>query len=719
MTNPSSLTLIKDALDDLIERSESWLSNAAELDNLFPENSRREIVSCRKHLGRLRKRAGCSLINIALFGAYSSGKSFLISGLQGGLTVKKIRTADGTTADKYVGLLPSAPTPTSACPASVVPEAADNGNGSSSRGSLRVRFTNSSDWVDIHEVPTPPMVAGYAMCDPVYIQARREDHWDREVAEIEILLGNFLLPAKLYDLPGYGSVNSIHDQVIRDAVDDADCFIFVTSATQALSGLDLELIRFLYKHHIASGKRIIWVAAGLDRASELGMDDRPAWASTVDQNNNYLREHFADDSFIGEGFIPVSAALEARGKLSLTEGRKEEGYRLIASSRMNQLRSKLEKLIEGDTGLPHLQAVANEIYRLLYPYRRAVSQRLNTERIPIDELASEKTALTGRIAQLNQAAASIQGPAETVLRQHVEAVRRTFSGLRKHLHDSLDPMIEELDLRSPRNENKLEVKKTQLIHGWLIADHGPSQMWDREAAAFRRYVLVLVQENLGTLNNAPSTLLPSSIDLEQLALPRKKRNRADTQDVLQRAAGVLGVVSPVATAGAAALGLASGAVLFVPVGIGVAAAVTWALVKNFGDKASSLDVLRSEYRAHLDEAVDSARDSVITAVYSSGLDTVGRAAELLFEEAGSLADSIAVLDERVGDPENQRRADTVSQLAPLAANGEELCSTLRAIATSNPVHGFVHSQQVLNFATGSLANPHPRLQAATAARRTG
>ncbi|SHM25774.1 P-loop NTPase family protein [Actinacidiphila paucisporea] len=70
---------------------------------------------------RLRTRALSTLLNVSLLGRQSSGKSFLISGLQGGLEYLQVSDGDGGYADKYLGILPSSPTPTTACPSTVVP----------------------------------------------------------------------------------------------------------------------------------------------------------------------------------------------------------------------------------------------------------------------------------------------------------------------------------------------------------------------------------------------------------------------------------------------------------------------------------------------------------------------------------------------------------------------------------------------------------------------
>jgi hypothetical protein len=77
--------------------------------------------SCAVELRRLRTRAATTLINIAMFGAFSSGKSSLVSGLQGKLEVIESVDRDGAPAEEFVGILPAAPEPANACPAWVVP----------------------------------------------------------------------------------------------------------------------------------------------------------------------------------------------------------------------------------------------------------------------------------------------------------------------------------------------------------------------------------------------------------------------------------------------------------------------------------------------------------------------------------------------------------------------------------------------------------------------
>ena len=131
---------LHDKLRDALERAEIWSEELAAA-SVFSTTS---VVSDEvgATLAHLRTRAASTLINVAMFGTFSSGKSFLVSGLQGHLEVVEV-PSDGFVAEKFIGLLPSSPEPTSSCPAQVVPVAEGSGFDTSGAGFLRVLFTDS------------------------------------------------------------------------------------------------------------------------------------------------------------------------------------------------------------------------------------------------------------------------------------------------------------------------------------------------------------------------------------------------------------------------------------------------------------------------------------------------------------------------------------------------------------------------------------------------
>ncbi|HEX6684529.1 MAG TPA: dynamin family protein [Candidatus Limnocylindrales bacterium] len=391
------VTALRVELQEVLEGCEKWLIQlpSVGLDHQLTLLS--DVDDDVRFIQRLRTRAASALINVAMLGAYSSGKTFLISGLQRKLEYAPV-VGEGRNDDKYIGVLPSASRPTTACPASVVPVEAAGTYDTSERGFMRVRFTDSEEWESIGNSPPPVIVAAYATQDQnLIITGRPRQHRNRVVAEIEVLLSNVPLPAKLYDLPGYGSPTAEHAQIIRDSMADADCFIYVTQATHTLSDTDLKLIKVLHDHHTHLGTRVVWVVTGIDRASDLELDDRPQWEATISRDNEYLRENFRlpdqrpDTGFIGRGFMPVSPALEARGVWHLEQGETAAGNRLIAASRMKDLRAVLTDLIESDTGHQHIRQVAAEAQKLILPRHRVLTEILDAAMLPLNRLGSERS----------------------------------------------------------------------------------------------------------------------------------------------------------------------------------------------------------------------------------------------------------------------------------------------------------------------------------------
>src|SRR5262245_5672457 len=107
----NDINALRAELRQALDRAEMWLgdftSEPATMAGQLPS-----LYSDVHAIGRLRTRAAPALINVALLGGFSSGKSFLVSGLQRRMELKRV-----SMADKYIGLLPSAPTPTTAYPA--------------------------------------------------------------------------------------------------------------------------------------------------------------------------------------------------------------------------------------------------------------------------------------------------------------------------------------------------------------------------------------------------------------------------------------------------------------------------------------------------------------------------------------------------------------------------------------------------------------------------
>lgn len=687
MPTMGEVALLRGELYRLLERTEKWLIElTAEEDD---DGRVRRLAQERDEFEAMRTRAASSMINVGLLGGFSSGKSFLISGLQGVLEFMQVPTS-GRKADKYIGLLPSATKPTTACPGTVVPVEGGAERDAGGRGFLRVRFSGDEEWTDIGSSPGPLVVAAYAMQDPERIEARvRPDHMTRQVAEIQVLLSDYRLPAKLYDLPGYGSPIRTHDKVVRDAMVEADCFIYVANATKTLTENELDLIRFLHGRHTHWGKRVIWVLTAIDKAMDLDLDDRPEWQDTLEQNNAYLRENFPlpdgrpDEAFIGGGFVPVSPALEARGRALAAAGRAEEAADCIAESRMDELRALIGDMIEAGAGRRHIADIAGQAHSVIEPRVRVLRDMLEAERIPVEQLATERDRLDRRFDDLKESVDAVRDQLEKSLERRLRIIERGFRRLAPELHGALDERIKEADPRKARQENRLEVLKTQAIHDWLSGPDGADERWRGELDAFTKEVLIALRAALRATDRVDGLDRPSGLDLEQMITAKPRARRTGTPGLMQRLTALVGTGSSAASAAGMAAGALSGPALWASVGVAAGAAVAYAGFRVRARKVTSLDLIRQEWVDHLDEAAEQTRDSFLVAAELAGVELIDRSEEILFDRLNQLSSSIHVLDTRIAAPEIRDRRSLIERLEPRVAEGEDLVAGLAELIKSD------------------------------------
>ncbi|MEU1357819.1 dynamin family protein [Streptomyces cinnamoneus] len=688
MTVPRDVDETRGELRDVLDRSEAWLRDAAALPEVpgeWPGELRGEAATVK----RLRTRAASTLINVALLGAFSSGKSFLLSGLQGGLELVEVQTADGQTADKFVGLLPSSPVPTTACPASVVPVDVQSTLDASGTGYLRVRFTDSADgqWEDVGNSPAPSVVAAYAMQD-ADVTDRLREHRGREVAEVEVLLADARLPAKFYDLPGYGSPNPVHDMIVRAAMADADCFMYVSHASRTLSERDLDLIRFLYEHYLLSGKRVVWVVTAIDSASNLDLRNVVEWKATIARNNSYLKENFTlpdgqpDLGFIGEGFLPVSPALEARAaKLEAGEA-ETPARRYRAESRMDTLRQAIEDLISTGTGTRHIAAVAAEARVLLVPRLRVIEDRLRAERLEIDGLRELLDGQQQRLELLDRVLPQLREQLERKLQTRVGRAVRPFGRLAAHLHSALDATIRQTDVSKPARANQVQVSKTQALRTWMEAPSGPATLWTEQFEAFKQDVVQAVDHVFGDRDLAGR--LPHSVfDVNDLSVPQRAHRASTAQDVVQRAAALVGIVTPVAASGTWLYGLAAAGTVFPPAGlVAGAAALVFMGIQYRKKRISSLEALQEEWIGAIDAEVTAVKEQFALSAGVQGADVIDHLGDNLAQYREQLEQSRDFVRLRIAHPENQVRQGLIEQLEPVYEEGRALVEALRTLEKS-------------------------------------
>jgi hypothetical protein len=670
-----------------LDSAEAWFVELSDIPGL-PIDAVNETVDHRAALGHLRTRAASTLINVAMFGAFSSGKTFLVSGLQGQLEVIEAEGSDGLPAEKFIGLLPSSPVPVSACPAQIVP-VADDGVDSAGRGFMRVRFIDSADWEDVGSNPIPAMVAAYAAVGGDVVN-RLPAHRRREVAQLEILISNYKIPAKLYDLPGYGSTISTHDAIIKTAMNDADCFIYVTRANRALGEEDLELIHVLYTHCKAWNKRVIWVVAGIDEATSLDHANMPGWRSVIGKNNEYIEQNFQlggqpDRGFIGEGFIGASPASEARAAMHEAAGNGVVAGRLRAGSQMNSLREVIQNLIERESGPRHIADIASKARSLVGPLANAVSDRLREERVPVDKQAAALAAMQDRLRRADSAIYRLQDDLQQTLSVRVKRASSHFQGLAASLHAELDPVIRDTDLRNTRRANQVNNARVQSLQAWIERPGGPGELWDEQLAQFHQDMLGWLRNNIGA-NESATQLSGAQFDLTGLDLDIIRNTRIAVPDIVQRTALIAGIAAPAAATVTWIASAAVGGMFFPPAAaVAGAAALVYVGVQYFKAKnIDSLEIMRREWVAGLDSTAAAVKEHYECTLSTQGLRMIEYLAQYLESHRAKLGESIERIKERIADPDYQMSQDFVDELEPSSREGERLVAELDELRALTP-----------------------------------
>jgi len=557
----------------------------------------------------------------------------------------------------------------------------------SGAGFLRVLFTDSPEWEDICNSPAPAVLAAYATATGD-VSNRLRAHWDRDVAQVEILLSEFMIPAKLDDLPGYGSPINDHDVIINKAIVNADCFIYVTRAVRTLDDKDLSLIGDLYTHCRAWKKRVIWVLTGIDEATQLNHRNEVAWRTILAENNKYLADNFKingqpDATFIGDGFIAVSPAVEARAAMYKKAGAGANASRQRAPSQMDSLRQVLRTLIEQQSGRKHVADIAVAARDQIAPLAAVVSTRLREERLPIEQVTTELKVQKENLRRANTAIDTLRRDLDESVKDRVRRASRTFDKLASHLHSKLDATIRSSDIRGTREANEVQVVRTNVLQEWMEAPGGPAARWDRQLAQFREDLIGQVRSSLAD-NDSTEQLRSSklnSFNIEELDLSLQRAKRTTKEDIVQRAALVLGVTVPIAAAGVW-VGTALAASVVFPPAAAVAGAITLVYMgaKLVKRRATSLELMQQEWIADLDSLAATVKSQFEFSLTTQCLATFDYAVGSLEKYRDQLEDSMERLQSRAADPGYQTSQEIVDQLDPLSREGEFITATLSELA---------------------------------------
>ena len=463
----------KSPYDSLRESYESILlttsATAQDFESLLREVNEETLVTkngyTQKTFVVLRERADSELLSLAFFGAFSSGKSFLISGVN-----NKIEIFKHEGRDQFAPLLPASPRHTSSCPVAVEPLAP-----SYKDDNFFVAFDGSDEWEQ--KSPAKLAIIQAYVTDLPNAKAQRLTNKDRTrtVTKAKLGIASAPMKARLYDLPGFGAIGVNYEKVIRNFVQQADCIVYVAWAVRPLDEKDLELLRDIYNHHKTTGKPVFFVLTQIDLSWDIdSASGKVKWEDVLEANNEFLSEHFTnpdgrpDGAFIGGGFIPVSPAMEAKG-LNLAIQRPAESTELISDSRMKTLRDRFNEYLQQTSGPMHLAELASEIQRLLTRLAQDINAREIAESTPREEA---QQSIKGYKAQRSVLIQGKQTLKEELLNLGNSAIKRAFAGsdpddLTRLLTERLQPKINASDVLNEVTIHEIETEKASIVREWV------------------------------------------------------------------------------------------------------------------------------------------------------------------------------------------------------------------------------------------------------------
>lgn len=676
---------MREELQLLLGRSEEWLISLTESSDLAVDVA--EIAEDIRDIRSKRSRALSSLLNVGMVGRQSSGKSFLISGLQKGLHYVRFEQRDGGFTEKYIGILPSSPTPTTACPSTVTPVAPDSSLNASGRGLLRVRFTERPDegWVEIGTDLPPGVVAAYGAADGD-VSNRRQEHYQLTVEQMELVIQDAVLPAKFFDLPGAESPNPEYENIMRNAWAEADCFLYVTQGTATFTANELGLITDLYNHHVQTGKPVLWVLTGIDRANQLGNDNLPAWQSAKETNNEYLRERFgnavgAAAPFVGQGFLAVSPAWEAQAALDEAEDNLRAAHRLRASSRMDVLRDCLTQLINNGAGQVHLERIAEEARRLVRRRHRFVADMLATHQVSVEQLTTERTDLRRRLDDTENSVARMQAELGDELNRRIRTTEQLFDELADVFLRHLDAVIDSGDL-GLEHVNDIKRRQTRLFTEWMNAARGPATIWQQHLEELDTRARARLRLELGGEENASQLVAVEPMDPGGLLGPLGDSRRLDLYGMVQAAGAAVSVAGGVAGGAAALMSSLSLANIAFPLGTVVALGVAASLgAKALKERKSVLEGARNERKNQLGQQARDARSDFARVAREQGQFILDAVAAHVAEYRERLRSSLQQIEDRISAPDVASSRALVARLEPVDRAGRAVMDDLADLSS--------------------------------------
>lgn len=488
--------------EQLLIRDNISLSNRVELLNVSPFELAYSKMNSR-------------LINIAVCGAFSSGKSFLISGLIGRLDWYQREKAGFFSEhfeDGYSSFLPSSPEQTSSCPLVVSP------NEENSHSRLEVLFADSPKWENktepyISEDDVKRKMLTYVTDIEEWNDARPRKDLPRRVVRAKLLVANMPLPAAIHDLPGIGGAGEEYLETVHEAIRQADCVIYVASAIRELSETELDLLRFMEGVAKVSQIPVFFALSQIDR--------EPEWQKIRNKNNKFLAQYFLKDgsankAFIGNGFFPVSPAVQAKanGLFASNKISETDKNRAIRESGMPEFFNLLYEHLTSTSGPAHLQEIIIQMRGLLTAVDSHVRGQLFTETIPIEQtekrIEEHKRLGQAFLTKRNLLMKELEALKDSTIR---EAFATSDSDeLLRRLRVNIEPLIKESDVLKDSVRHRIQQKRDEITESWLRRPSGLEASWDEAWAHYQKQTILFLYEHISEAVKEASVSSKNLID---------------------------------------------------------------------------------------------------------------------------------------------------------------------------------------------------------------
>ncbi len=502
-------TNIVDNLEQIIERYDHFLReddvSILKLVDLLENNP----------VERVRRKIKSQLMNIAVCGAFSSGKSFLISGLIGRLTWYRPQAGEVSPffedeeIDAYSSFLPSSPEQTSSCPLAIIP-------GEENRSRFQVFFDDTKSWEDksepyFDESEIQRKMLAYVTDVDDWVAARPQKDLPRKVSQARLFVNSVPFPAIIYDLPGIGGAGDEYIEVVREAIVQSDCIVYVASAIRELSEAELDLLRFIDDVSEKNRIPVFFVLSQIDRERD--------WSKVKNKNDKFISQFFRKDgkpnaAFLGRGFIPLSPAVKAKalGKFSMGEINASKLSDSIDKSGMPTLQHVLFEYLTSTSGPAHLREIILHMRAILNQVKTSSVQRLRDETIPMEKAKDEIERINIRIKKLDEARKTLLEDLDKHGKLTLKAAFSTSDpdNLYGLLKPIIEKMIEEQDVLKEGVQHNIEQKKKEIRDKWLSRPKGFEEEWIRAWNDFEKLTARLLTDAINEANRQDIPLSETS-----------------------------------------------------------------------------------------------------------------------------------------------------------------------------------------------------------------